>query len=899
MAPSSPSGHDGGRSPAPRPRFSAFAMLHRSIRSRWIALALGWIAACGEVEPSGPQLTAPGGAPSSAQASPEQRSELDGVERAREAGPAPEREVVEVQEDPDQPHWAPTVALEEGLLVRVVAEETGEPVPGATAIYCDEEMIDPSEMMLAARQGGDVYSVLQRFGEARRTDAQGEVVVPWAPGKNGVVAARHANSVGFAPIEEDASEPFELVIAPSTDLVALVVDAAGRPVPEANVAVLVGFGDVRMPALQAESDARGEARFLHFSQIAQEMGTGSSQMFVGLACALSEPVEVAIDPDELPAEPVRLQMPPAGAVEIELLDVNGEPVLVSTAVRLGLANPPEGSIDPRERTFVAQGSTRANAVTDNGLALFPYVSVGERFRVDAELVDGSAEASLEFAGPAVAGASVRVELRFDDLRPFVTARAMRSSGEPWSNVPLRARLRMDSSDGSRSASNGLAPLRTEEDGRFRVAIPLENSEWATQFTLELSMQSEGQELESELQLPLVLGAGENDLGELVFEPPPLLVSGRVLGPDGAGVPRARVQVQYERRSGRASEHRYWRGLSGAAAFTDAEGGFELYARHEGDSLLRLQISAEEYRTFEGDPFAPGASGLVLRLSAAGRLRGSVLFDADLPRRGLWARCRLEGNESWIQTSLDDDPEFEWAGLEPGVYAFQLAASALQEPLLEVSGVQVVAGRTTEDARLQEIDLRGQLVPVSILVSAADGEPLERADVRLLDEEGEAESWFNVWRGEPVELLTTADRPLRVSVSAEGYRPELLEGVLEDVEVELRRGIPLTVLVSGGEGLPQGYELWVGLQAVGGSGQQGVQARALDARGEVVLRVSGPGEYRPTVQLFRIEENSRHGRWVDLNGTAAGQAIQVDEGGATHALAVPAERVQTALEQMQG
>jgi len=780
-------------------------------------------------------------------------------------------------------------------------------------------MLDQREANQIMRSGGDIYAVFERYGSAWRADEEGEVVVPWQLGSRGVLAGKHEGLVGFVPIERVVVEPFELELRQSSDLLALVVDVAGQPLAEAPVAVRVGYGDMRTDALQVSTDASGIARFRDFSQLAGEMRGGGSRLFLGLACPLSEPVESEIDPEELPTEPVRLMMPPSGVVEIVLLDVQGEPL----AARVGVALLPEVTgesslepLEPLEARMVSGNISHSRMVVEDGVAHFPYVGLGLALMVTAELEDGSAQAAAEFSGPFAMGASVRHELRFEALTPFVVGRAMSSAGEPWAERPMSVSLALSDAEAGSSRSEGILSVRTDEAGFFRIAIVTEDAregagpgalglgsiEGEEQFTsraLHLQLHDSGIEMNTSVDLPRSLPAGGYELGEVLFAPPPVQASGRVLGPDGAGLSGAYVSLQQERSDGGGATPSRWSRLRGSSTRTSGDGSFELLGEVESGGGLRVQASARGYRSGHTEAIAAGSHGIELRLEAAASMRGSVLVDAEIPDGSVSFRARMEGEQDWKDARVLSGGEFVWDTLEPGRYEFRLAISGLVEALLEVGGLEVISGEACEDARLQEIDLRGRLVSFEVQVEGVDGERIERSLVRTLGDEGQLLQLSHLWRGQGLELVTTLDRPLNLLVSARGYRSERREGVLEDIVVVMRPGIPLRIHAPALASLGEPWEVWIGARPLDGQSSVGASFELVSAvTGDVDLHVESPGRYALMVSLNRLTDTGRQSVDLDLANTSAGEPFLVEEGGLVLDVDIPTERIAAAQAEFQ-
>ena len=115
----------------------------------------------------------------------------------------------------------------------------------------------------------------------------------------------------------------------------------------------------------------------------------------------------------------------------------------------------------------------------------------------------------------------------------------------------------------------------------------------------------------------------------------------------------------------------------------------------------------------------------------------------------------------LHTERKRNDTYAWAGgfrfenVHPGTYRIELRTKDTEWLVASVSDVEVVAGETTLDPRLQGLDLRGKLRLLRLRVERADGTPFAEERVELyVDREGG--STYTDDQGRLVALVRTED-----------------------------------------------------------------------------------------------------------------------------------------------
>jgi len=376
--------------------------------------------------------------------------------------------------------------------------------------------------------------------------------------------------------------------------------------------------------------------------------------------------------DQLPRRPIGFRLPPAGRIEVRVLDARGEAVSGAIPVRLGMISPHELA-DPT-RAFERRSSTKT---TSGGVALFEAVPPGRRFEVVA--FQGFAEVEAAFPGPTHAGESVTIELAFGRDQPILGLRALDETAQPLANVQIKV------------SSAGEDPLSrrmwTGADGSLRLFLD--------------ATALDGVDLRFETQrkdgIPLTatrsfgsLVTGLIDGGEVVFQPHELLASGLVLDDQGLPVTNGLIFVN---------------GSKNRADRTGAQGRFHIWREgFEGERLI-LVAAKNGSRSAELE-VARGSKDLVLVLRATGSLRGLLTYNG-VRVHGLEVELSREDGAGTVQRKGESNRWFSFRHLQVGAY--RLRVLLFEEILAEVGGLLIQPGEALLDPRLGPLDLRGRLV----------------------------------------------------------------------------------------------------------------------------------------------------------------------------------------------
>lgn len=160
---------------------------------------------------------------------------------------------------------------------------------------------------------------------------------------------------------------------------------------------------------------------------------------------------------DLPDEPIPIQLPPTGKVEISVFDSKGLPFLGEVDVQLDLVhgNP-------------TYAYSSAKKTTGNGKVLFQRIGLGQALQVRAWAEDAESLNQVTFPGPYSDGDIVRANIHLAKTVPTLTAVLMDEHFRPLPNFLIKA------SFGSTFA-NRKTPfdktLSTDLYGRFSIKMP--------------------------------------------------------------------------------------------------------------------------------------------------------------------------------------------------------------------------------------------------------------------------------------------------------------------------------------------------------------------------------------------------------------------------------------------
>ncbi|MEO6711618.1 MAG: hypothetical protein ABI054_05100 [Planctomycetota bacterium] len=471
-----------------------------------------------------------------------------------------------------------------------------------------------------------------------------------------------------------------------------VVDGAGNPLTGVPVAIRERDAAVDEPDLDRSvtQGSEGCARFEDLPEDPRHRG-----VFAHLEVLGCQEIGAMIVRTDLPAEPVRLTLPPCGSVAVWVHDTQGR-FLEKSRVQLAERDRGSGSA----HAFIPGSRKNDRMIVD-------FVALGLDLRVTAQNHWQSGEASG--SGPRAANERVEFEIDFGPVDLRVVGRFVDEEGRGIADCAYdcdeRVKYPIGVVGGGGASAGGTRT--TDADGRFRLTMP--------RFSGSLALRPRCAEYRESLGV-LVQVDGRNpseeiDLGDLVVRARSELASGHVV--DDLGAPVSFAAIVGRTGEGAALDPN----LSESAVHGDclADGTFTVSGPRPAGQL-RLRASRRGYVDAESALIVPGATDVCITMTRMGRIEGSLLLDDIGSSARLWVHAtprRQSQDPSAIPLELaqglvDHDGTFVIPNVTPGACDLAIYIEGGQTALLTLEGLALLPGDVATDERLTAIDLRGKI-----------------------------------------------------------------------------------------------------------------------------------------------------------------------------------------------
>ncbi len=574
---------------------------------------------------------------------------------------------------------------------------------------------------------------------------------------------------------------------PSTSggFVVRVVDSAGKVI--AGVPVLLQSGKkLRCFSREnAETDANGEASFDNLEEHLQE-ARHLRTVYVALGIPMrwqdiTEFQRTELTDEVLARGTVTLMLPPTCRVRITVVDSQGSVHQGDSQVRLIV----------READREIRLDMSVVIFLNGGVFDFPWVGLNTPLMAEFVRYDGNNSDELVFVSPTTAGGVGDLVLVKKD-RTFLTGTLLGPDGIPIANQVVSILDQVTSSSGG---GNSRRKVNTDSDGRFSFEfIRQTDSEGVIFRKIRLSaiLPSFGL-CDHYCDLPAKTSPGDYEMREMVLEPGPLILSGRVLDLGGSPIPDARIRLEY-RESVDSREYWDWYPPSNSLASSEQDGSFEAFGNLPPNVDTRVTISSENFELLSTS-FPLGQTDAVFRLTAVPRFHGSFLLDESIHYSSLDISFKPEQNTNYSSSRTVEDPErvnFTFLGT-PGESHSLTISSGIGEVLFQQDGLVVQAGSEVWPQSIQNIDLRNRLQRIKLKVTNDLGEHLF-STAKIRKRSGSASRTFS-FTGDDEGIAVFSEGPIsNITIRSQGYREVTLHDIAIDQDVVLQSAWPIQVRI---------------------------------------------------------------------------------------------------------
>lgn len=654
-----------------------------------------------------------------------------------------------------------------------------------------------------------------------------------APRRSGPAGAKEATT----PRADTDAGPGEAADAGGVSILVEVVDEMG--VACAGIPVEIrkqhsGYERRRSLAL-GMTDADGKAT-IRLAELPFGLDSGA---VVGIVGIFGEAVEVAIDLESPPEETLRLTNPPSG-----YLEVVAAPEAPTAGASFHLARK-HSSFSLAED--IAGDRTR-----------FGPIGLGQTLRLSYLPAPDSSDApqEIEVEGPQVVGETRRVT--FDryavPMRSVVVAELVDPEGRTIGPAKVNfLTLRRGGDLPGRLLQVG----KVDAGGHLRRALHPDATKELSSEGVRLTIEADtGWNYMAEVA-PISLVEGENPLGQIVVEPLPILLAGRVVDELGRGLPGVEMMV--------------FPAADGALdAMTDRPSPMNLRSGAEGRFEFRSCTSAEEFQiriNREGWSAAGvfchrGADDVVIRVTRRARveLRCRNLAEGRMPALTLeWTN--LDRADAFEDLLVRPDGRAQ-SWISPGRYDFLLRPGRgdLVSPSEVIRAWRDVVVEPGSVVDLGQVDIEAQDRDVEVILDLGPGQDATywTFEVREADGGGTITQGKFEGDGPPtakfhtpqlgVEMTVRApDQPTFIKVITKS-KDRIYFGPINSLQVELA-SLP---------DLPVGS--WLSVRFENALGYGGNSMFVAGGESRAMVGLAGPGRYEISVGM-----NGRNLMTLDAEG----------------------------------
>jgi len=618
-----------------------------------------------------------------------------------------------------------------------------------------------------------------------------------------------------------------------------VVDPLGAAKPGVRVQLNEGR-EPNSHGLSASTDGNGRVVFAGWRAA---LAGASHAWWLRAELPFENAPGMRLDSAALAERPVRFELPPRGALELLVRELDGTPAPDSSRVRLRLLH-----FDERDELDAERAEWTLDVAA--GRALFPYVELGRSWEVSAWRPNGAEPARAVAVGPRRLGETARVEIVLGNDTAVVTYRVLDPFGKPLARAGLGLKR------GTLFGGVAESSVSTDDSGRFTLDAQ-RNFFYPGEFSVMFRTPSDVIWV-GRSRLPDEPKVGSNEGGDIQLELEPLMCSGRVVDERGAPVAGAEVVVGDEQAWGFGNS-------PVQRTSTDNDGRFAFRGLWQSETF-KVHAKSGPSRSVDAE-VRQGAVDVVLVLVPRFTIWGVVAVDEGVDPGSISFALQTSSGE---RRSIDrkHSPFLYFAFRDssapappPGQFELEPIEGGTFDLLFLLDGV-VLARRdglvVHSDVDVGTIDLRGRLEACEIEF-VGEGDLSGLAGDSTWRSRGSEQEHALGFSG-PLLRILTASAPIDIELRPRGYRTAKLEGVRGRVQHVLEAPLRVRlVLVSDGEPprTPYGFdcELYRGEYAM----SQPVGPRWFTReRREIELRVSEPGRLKARWHLEKKIEGNGFG-----------------------------------------
>ncbi|MCP3917754.1 MAG: hypothetical protein GY711_19595 [bacterium] len=449
------------------------------------------------------------------------------------------------------------------ITIEVFEAGTGKAIPGADVWFVDRTDLPAAEWQ-AVWPNGDVKAYVTQKGMQYKAGEDGSVVVPRT--QNGGLYASVEGMAGSTAWIGDKNT-IRIGLHPSVDLIVQVVDAAG--VPQVNVPIGISRNVPGNPApiiTRLTNGVQGAVRFTGLGKTLRSLGPPGYNVHFAFPLPFVERIPFQLE--AMPKEPIVMTLPPTGVMSLRVLTEDGEPYNRRGHAMLGI-------MEPNVLTGDLEFSSYATQEIRGASATFPRVGVNMdlMLRLDGGRALRAYEAPI--VGPVQEGEQVHREIVWDTRRPTIRGRAILANG---TSLGLMTGGFTIFNNGQQGTSG--PQVKTDEIGNFELKFPDHYKAGVDRKIRTYLYPRDGNgPVDAEIDASFEVSLDGTDIGDVVFESRPLLLSGTVRAADsGDLLPRAYVRIELPDKSGAYGP------VAGLSIGTDKAGYFELYGRTDAEQF---------------------------------------------------------------------------------------------------------------------------------------------------------------------------------------------------------------------------------------------------------------------------------------------------------------------------